>query len=230
MKAYVDMLEEGRSTCEGGPSGPIGTMYKAVGNHSYGKLLEDLDHVDYVLAGECPDGYAPFYAADAESPIEHVYYRFTPDDKIKPKAYHKPHVGSFITAHVRMVVRRAALLSPETWLYADTDCVVFSSDVTQRMSIDAKAYGKWKIEEAGTPYKIIAKKVYFNDEKKKGNAKGLNVKRLTEDDFNEWFKGSPPVQEQVQRNNFVHVMRGAEMFRYQKRSGTRVGPMSEGEV
>lgn len=225
MRDYVDRLERVRTTCEGGPSGPIGTIIKAVGNHSYGKTVEQLENEEHLIARECPDGYAPYYrSTDDDEPIEHVWYRFT---NPRAKDYHQPHVGAFITAHVRMVIRRAALVAPDAWLYADTDCVVFSEDVTDRLDIDPKRYGAFKIEETGTVYKIIAKKVYQDVKSGKGHAKGLNVKRLSASDFSDWFDGSPPVQDQVQRNNFIAVMNGAEMFRDQRRTGTSVDTRSK---
>ena len=221
LSEYVDKLETGRTRAEGGPSGPIGTVYKNVGNHSYGKTLEQLEPIEYLFSSECPPGYAPFYGNELE-PVRHVYFRFVEDQR--PKAYHQPQLGAFITAYVRMVVRRAALLSPDTWLYADTDCVVFASDVTSQLDIDPKRYGAWKVEEAGTVYQIIAKKVYaqVGGESPKRSAKGLNVKKLTPQDFSEWYDGNPPEQSQVQRQNFMKVMQGAEMFRSQKRRGTAV--------
>ena len=221
MQEYVDKLEVLRTTCEGSPSGPIGTMAKMVGNHSYGKTVEQLEPINYLLAAETPEGYAPFYGDDSD-PLENIYFRFIEEDKIRPKAYHQPQIGAFITAHVRMVVRRAALLRPDDWLYADTDCVVFSSDITALLDTDAKRYGAWKVEEQGAHYQIIAKKVYANVDKGEGHAKGLNVKRLTPKDFDDWFHGDAPVQEQTQRNNFMQVMRGVDMYRTQVRSGTRV--------
>ncbi|NBO54862.1 MAG: hypothetical protein EBU84_09760 [Actinobacteria bacterium] len=218
MRDYVDKLERIRADCEGGPSGPIGTVIKAVGNHSYGKTVEQLENTEFLIAASCPDGFAPYYADEFE-PLPFVWWRFTDP---REKDYHQPHIGAFIAAHVRMVVRRAALLNPDTWLYADTDCVVFSSDVTDQLDIDPKRYGAWKIEENGTPHLIIAKKIYFNEDTGKGHAKGLNVKRLTESDFRDWYAGNVPVQDQVQRNNFVAVMQGAEMYRLQRRRGTAV--------
>ena len=230
LKDYVDKLERGRMNAPGGPSGPEGTVYKNVGNHSYGKTVEQLEAVEYVLAADCPPGYIPYYGDELE-PLEHIYYRLI--EEPFPKDYHQPQIGAFITAHVRMVVRRAALLAPDAWLYADTDSVVFSSDVTAQLDIDPARYGAWKVEESGTHYQIIAKKVYAQIEggkdfigppspKLKRSAKGLNVRRLTPDDFHEWYEGRPPMQEQVQRNNFISVMRGLEMYRAQKRQGTRV--------
>lgn len=232
MKEYVDKLERLRTTCEGGPSGPIGTMIKATGNHSYGKTVEQIEPLSYILAAEQPPEYLPFYGDD-DDPIEHIYYRFDADRRAK--AHHKPQLGAFITAHVRMVVRRAALVAPDAFLYADTDCVIFDRDVTASLDVDPKRYGAWKVEEAGARYRIIAKKVY--QEVKEGgggkrSAKGLNVKRLTDDDFARWFEGEPPTQDQVQINNFLSVMAGAtreskrlqgvEMYRGQRRKGTAV--------
>lgn len=221
MREYVDKLEVLRTTCEGGPSGAIGTMVKMVGNHSYGKTVEQLEPVNYLLASETPPGFVSYYG-DGLDPIEHVYYQFIPEEKERPKDYHKPQIGTFITAHVRMVLRRAALLNPGAWLYADTDCVVFSEDMTEHLDVDPKRYGAWKVEESGTRFKIIAKKVYTNMATGVGHAKGLNVKKLTPPDFDKWYDGYPPEQDQVQRQNFISVMQGAEMFRAQKRKGTRV--------
>lgn len=221
MREYVDKLETIRMTCEGGTNGPIGTMCKAVGNHSYGKTLESLEPIEYLLSAEQPDGFEPCYG-DGFEPLSFLYERHIDPKDVKPKAYHQPQIGAFITSYVRMVVRRAALLRPDDWLYADTDCVVFKTDVTALLDIDSKRYGAWKIEETGTEFLIIAKKVYFNLETKKGSAKGLHVKKLTADDFQKWFDGTPPQQDQTQRQNFLKVMQGAEMFKTQKRTGTKI--------
>lgn len=220
LKEYVDRLERGRMSCEGGPAGPEGTIYKNVGNHSYGKTLEEIEPVERVISSKCPPGYVPMYSDGDTDPLEHIYERHIDDQH--PKDYHQPQLGAFITAHVRMVVRRAALLAPAQWLYADTDCAVFSRDVSAELDIDPKRYGAWKVEEAGTNFQIIAKKVYTNTVTGKGSAKGLHVKQVTPGQFTEWLNGTPPVQEQVQRNNFMKVMQGAEMYRSQLRTGTAV--------
>jgi hypothetical protein len=223
MREYVDSLENMRMQCEGGPSGPIGTMLKMVGNHSYGKTLEQLDGNEFALSARAPVGFVPHYPDnDDADPLPFVYVRALEPDEIRPKDYHQPQLGAWITAHVRMVVRRAALIDPESWLYADTDCVVFSRDVTASLNVHPSKYGAWKIEESGTEFQIIAKKVYFDVVKRKGHAKGLNVKRLTPADFASWFDGEPPEQEQTQRQNFLRVMQGAEMYRRQVRAGTSV--------
>lgn len=221
MVDYVNKLESIRTTCEGGPSGPIGTMVKAVGNHSYGKTVESLEPIEFIFASEAPPGYEPYFA-DGFSYIQNVYFRWVDDQR--EKDYHQPHIGAFITAHVRMVLRRAALHAPHSWLYADTDCVVFSTDVSLQMDIDAKRYGAWKIEESGAIYQLIGKKVYrqldATDGKPKSSSKGLHARKLTTEDFERWAQGIIPAQTQVQRNSFVKVMQGAEMYREQLRKGT----------
>jgi DNA polymerase type B, organellar and viral len=221
LAEYVDKLETLRAKAPGGPSGPQGTMIKNTGNHSYGKTVEQIEPIEFILAAECPPDAVPWYG-DGADPIEHIYYRI--DDDRRPKDYHQPQLGAWITAHVRMVLRRATLVDPAAWLYADTDCVIFSRDVTAELDIDPKRYGAWKIEEEGTHYQIIAKKVYtqVGTDKPKKSAKGLHVKKLTPQDFSEWYDGKPPVQDQDQLNSFLAVMHGAEMYRNQTRQGTRI--------
>lgn len=219
MREFVDKLETLRTTCEGGPGGPIGTMVKAVGNHSYGKSIERVEPIEFLLSLECPDGYEPYYG-DGFGPLDHVFYRFS--DSERAKDYHKPQIGAFITAHVRMVLRRAVLLNPDAWIYADTDCIVFSEDMTGALDIDPKRYGAWKIEESGTVYRFIAKKVYAQVGGGKRSAKGLHVKALSDDDFARWAEGIEPEQEQTQLQGMLAVLCGAEMYRAQIRRGTRV--------
>ncbi|NBU73319.1 MAG: hypothetical protein EBS53_18075 [Bacteroidetes bacterium] len=156
---------------------------------------------------------------DESGLLSHVWFRAV--DRIE-RDYHQPQLGAFITAHVRMVVRRAALLDPEAWLYADTDCVVFSRDVSDRLDIDPGRYGAWKVEELGAHYRIIAKKVYQAFDDSKRSAKGLNVRKLTPEDFEQWFNGNPPKQVQTQRQNFLKCMGGLDMYIERERSGTAI--------
>lgn len=220
MRDYVVKLEHIRRNCEGGPKGAIGTMVKAVGNHSYGKTVEELDGLEFLLAHDCPPGFAEYFAEDdSEQFFSHVWYR---QGEPQSRAYHQPHVGAFITAHVRMIVRRAALIDPKAWLYADTDCVMFSRDVTKHLDISDSRYGAWKIEEQGAPFMLVAKKVYAAHDGNTKHAKGLNVRRLAISDFEKWYAGEIPEQIQIQRQNFVKVMAGRDMYRELKRRGTAV--------
>ena len=219
MSDYVDRLEHLRKHCEGGPSGPIGTMIKGVGNNSYGKTLEVLDGITYVFAKECPPDCVPYYGDDTE-PLAHVFYKF--EDKAQRKNYHQPQLGAFITAHCRMVLRRAILGDPAAWVYADTDCVVFDRDMSSHLDIDPKRYGAWKIEESGAVYSFLAKKVYYEHGGAHRSAKGMHARMLTEADFEAWAAGDPPMQAQTQLVNFLMMIDGAEMYRRQERRGTAI--------
>jgi hypothetical protein len=218
MKEYVDGLEHMRMNAPGGPSGAVGTMIKAIGNNSYGKTLEQLEPLELVLAAEQPPGFVDYYGDTGEQ-VPYVWCRFV---ETPQKKYHQPQIGAFITAHVRMVIRRAALLNPGAFLYADTDCVIFSADMTSQLDIDAKRYGAFKLEEADADYMLIAKKVYASMDFTTKHSKGLNVKSLEFDDFVKWFGGDVPMQTQAQRQNFVKFLKGADMFVNRTRKGTAV--------
>ena len=195
----------------------MGRMVKAIGNSAYGKTAEQLDGIEYALGAECPPGFLPWYADDDAEPIENVYWRFDPDSK--PRPHHQPQIAAFVTAHVRMVMRRAILIEPESWLYADTDCLMFSRDVTARLDVDPTRYGAWKIEEAGAEYSIIDRKVYVSQDGRKKAARGMDTRALTGAHFEAWFSGRAPRQDQLQLTNFLDVMRGAEMYVSRSRRG-----------
>jgi len=209
LKEYVDRLEflrvgEGRN-----PKDAQGEMVKMIGNNSYGKTVEQLDGLDLIMGAEQPEGYSPYPVDDeaADPGLEYVWYKI---GEPMLREYHQPQIGAFITAQVRMVVRRAALQNPDAWLYADTDCVMFRAPVT--LDVSATRYGAWKVEAEGDRYKIIAKKVYTSHDGVTKHAKGMNVKKLTGEDFDKWLSGVPPRQNQIQRQNFVKVISGFDMF------------------
>lgn len=217
MLEFVTRLEELRATAPGGPQSPMGRMVKAIGNSAYGKTAEQLDGIEYALSAECPPGFLPWYADDEAEPIEHVYWRFDPDSK--PRPHHQPQIAAFVTAHVRMVMRRAIMLDPESWIYADTDCLMFTRDVTARLDVDPTRYGAWKIEESGAEYSIIDRKVYMSADGRRKAARGMDVRALTGEAFELWFDGEAPRQDQLQLTNFLDVMRGAEMYVSRSRRG-----------
>lgn len=221
MRDYVGQLEKLRMEAPGGPNGAIGLMVKAVGNNSYGKTVEKLDGLELVLSRDCPPGF--FAYQDTDDLFQHVWAKIAAP---VPREYHQPQLGSFITAHVRMVLRRAILLNVDAWLYGDTDGLFFSAPV-EGLNLDPKRYGFWKLEVAGEPYRIINKKTYakvgVRADSPEKHAKGLNVKRLTDDDFKEWFAGRVPVQEQLQKQNFVKVMTGFDMFAKRVKRGEAEG-------
>jgi hypothetical protein len=234
MREMVDTLERTRFTDPEGPSGPTGLICKQVGNSGYGKTLEQLDGLSLVMARNRPEGYRRYIAGD-DGP-EHVYCK---REESPPRPYHQPQIGCFITAHVRIVVREAALKAPNAFLYADTDCVVFDRPV-DFLDIDPRRYGAWKEESAGKEHVLIGKKIYYTEiecSKCKGvgckecdfagqvpsaHAKGLHVRKLTAADYDLWMKGTSPTQSQMQRRNFLKFMSGQEMFAPQERTGTNV--------
>lgn len=216
MTEYVDRLEHLRMNAEGGPNGALGLLVKAVGNNSYGKTVEILDGIEMLLAKEQPDGFFSYQAEDEE--LRHIWCRFV-DPLVRE--YHQPQIGMCITAHVRMQVRRAALVDPGAWLYADTDCVIFDRPVS--LPIHKSQYGKWKIEAEGENYRLITKKVYADFAGTVSHAKGMNVRKLTTDDFLRWFEGEAPRQRQLHKNNFLKVMTGADMFVEHDKVGQRTG-------
>ena len=212
MREFVNRLETLRMNSPGGPSGAQGTMVKAIGNNSYGKTVETLRGMEVILSRECPDGFAPL--SDEDELLQNVWFQFS---QPVPREYHQPQIGSFITAHVRMILRRAILLDVDAWIYADTDCVVYSRPV--ELPVHASRYGLWKVEVDGAEYRYIAPKVYASFDGKTKRAKGLNNDKLTVADFVEWYNGKPPQQDQTQKQNFMRVMRGDEMFVNRRKVG-----------
>jgi hypothetical protein len=219
MREYVDSLEHMRMNAPGGPSGAVGTMIKGIGNNSYGKTLEQLEPLELVLSHDKPPGYADYYGDENPGIVPYVWCRLI---ETPMKNYHQPQIGAFITAYVRMQVRRAALLNPSAFLYADTDCVIFSEDMTKQLDIDARRYGAFKLEESGAEYLLVAKKVYASADFSTKHSKGLNVKSLSFDDFVNWYEGRIPEQQQAQRQNFVKFVKGSDMFVNRKRKGTAI--------
>lgn len=215
MRAFVDRLEELRGNSPGGPGGSQGTVVKMIGTNAYGKTVERLDGIDLVMSLDCPDGYTHYQTENDK--LQCVWYKFA---EPVTREYHQPQLGAFISAHVRMVLRRAILQAPAAWLYADTDSVAFDRPVT--LPLDLKKYGLWKIEESGTEYYIIEKKVYARKDGKVKHAKGLNVRKLTLADFKAWHEGRPPEQTQTQRNNFISFVAGGEMFKSRVKVGQRL--------
>jgi hypothetical protein len=173
--------------------------------------------MEWCLARERPEGWLDWYEGEDADPIEHVYWRMT---EPRPKPHQQPQIAAWITAWVRMQVRRAALVAPDAWLYADTDCVIYSRDVTELLDVHPTRYGAWKVESAGERHRIILPKVYQGP---KGiRARGMDAYQLTGEHFERWMAGEAPRQTQVQLRNFLDVMRGAEMYRAVSRRGSAI--------
>jgi hypothetical protein len=216
----VNALEKMRASDPDGPSGALGTMVKQVGNSGYGKTLERIDGVSIVLAKECPKEYQRRSAIDCEN----VFMK-TEDPIISP--YHQPQIGCFITAHVRVQIREAALGAADAFIYADTDGIEFSREVFH-LDVDPKRYGAWKLEAANKKATHIAKKVY--EVENTIHAKGMRTRELASADMSKWYDGTPPEQEQLQRINIFKMLAGQPMFRKQVRRGTDVSRISNVRV
>lgn len=227
MSDMVNTLEKLRFSDPQGPSGPLGIIVKTLGNSAYGKTLEQTEGVEIIMSKECPDGFVSYRAE--EQGYDHIFCRLN-EPYFKP--YHCPQIGIFITAHVRIIVREAALLNPNVFLYADTDCIAFSQNMDNFLDIDPRRYGAWKKENNGETYIILGKKIYKDmdelsnkdGEFMRQKAKGLNVKNLTDKDYLDWYYNNKiPEQRQLQRNNFVKFLSGDQMFRNLDRKGTDIG-------
>ena len=220
LTEMVAELERLRFSDPKGPNGPLGTMVKYIGNSAYGKTLERLEGIELVMASDCPEGYSNYLADMAhleDAPyLKNIYFKFR--DPFS-RVYHRPQIGDFITAHVRIVVREAALQNPDAFLYADTDSVTFSEPV-DFLDVDPKRYGAWKQETNGEHAILIGKKVYWCDEGNTRKAKGLYTKQLTKKHYEKWHQGDIPVQKQIQRQNFVKFISGVPMFADRERTGT----------
>lgn len=215
MTELVDHLETLRMSDPQGPGGPLGTMCKSLGNNAYGKTAEQLGGEELIMAKTCPDGFFQWNEGTS-----YIWCRVQDKDEIE-RGYHQPQIASFITAYVRMVVRRAIMKNPTGWIYADTDCVVFDSPT--ELDIDKKRYGAWKQETNGEPYRFIVKKGYYSEDKKTVHIKGMNIRnskgelKFTEAELTDWWNGKPPKQAQTQRKNFMKVVGGADMYAGRKK-------------
>lgn len=230
MKDMVDNLEKLRFTDPDGPSGALGTVVKYIGNNAFGKTLENLEGMELVLSKTQPnENFMPYDEFDKE--LENIWFRIR---EVTLRNYHQPQIGCFTTAHCRVVIREAALLNPDAWLYADTDANSFSESMDHLLEIDPKKYGSWKKEADGDIYLIIGKKIYcdLKEESKKRimKAKGLNIKNLTKEDFQGWYEGKIPVQNQIQKQNFVKFIAGKDMFLNIERHGTDINKSKQAKL
>jgi len=218
MGDYVAKLEALRTRGPDGKDDAQGLMMKSIGNNSYGKTVERTEGIEYLLALERPEGFFEYQSEDAQ--LDCVWFKL---GEPIPRAYHQPQIGAFITAHVRMELRRAILLAPDAFIFGDTDCAAFTRAVP--LATHATHYGKWKIEVSGDDYLVIDKKVYAAADGSVRHAKGVNVGsagawKLGMDQFAAWYRGVAPVQSQVQRGNFVSAMTGAPMFFNREKRGS----------
>jgi len=188
MSRFVTKLENLRRKHRAGT--PVNIMVKALGCNAYGKTVERVPKGEFLLSKIAPP---------QAFPVEDVgpYVWFKPSKYDSRRAYHRPQLGAFITAAVRMKVFAAANKDPRAFLYADTDSVAFSRPV--RLPVSRVEYGKWKRESNGERYIIIGKKVYARIAPRKVICKGLHTRPLSIAVMRRWLRtGVPPVQLQSQ--------------------------------
>lgn len=228
LQAMVDELEALRGSCEGGPAGPIGTMVKMLGNHSFGKTLEQPKNERIVICADNPTTdetkYGPWfpgYVAGAADDPHYDCYWFTIDDETA-KVYHRPQIGAFITAGARMDMFDLASLAPEAFVKADTDSVAFTMPMAAlEAQLHPSRYGALKLESDGDEHIVLGKKGYYNVATGKATCKGLHVGKLTEEHFRRWFEGEVPTQTQTQTLSWKRgVSIDGPQYRIQQRRGT----------
>lgn len=227
--AWKNKLEKIRITDPGGPKGPMGTICKILGNAGYGKTGEQRTGDDYVISMACPEGYTHYnhgtLGTDLELPL------WVKSELPEPAFYHVPQIAAFVTAYVRIRTMQAALLSPDTFISADTDMVAFSSPVAaSEAQTHPLEYGKWKKEVDGTPYIFVCKKGYADLRTGEKHIKGLVTDQVTVEQMQRWLKGELPVQVQTQRQGFLKVLSGEPMYKNLERTGTDIKKLKNIEI
>jgi hypothetical protein len=100
----------------------------------------------------------------------------------------KPEWAVFITAHSRLRLLQAVYtIGPKHVIYGDTDSITVKSGYEGDLDIGEK-YGQWKLEKHWAEFRAIAPKVYsgiLTDGRRKGAAKGLPRKNLTDSHWRE---------------------------------------------
>lgn len=230
MREMVDKNEALRGSCDGGPAGPIGTMVKMIGNHSFGKTLEQPREERIVICADDPSDdkkrysyWRPSYVRDDDDPNYRCYWFTMVEEHEAEKLYHRPQIGATITAGARCDMYDLAMLNPAAFIKADTDSVAFTEPIWEcEQALHPFRYGALKWETAGDEVIVLGKKGYFNCDTGKAKCKGLNTDRLTQADFERWLvTGEPPTQPQIQTLSWKRgVSLQSPQYRYQERKGT----------
>lgn len=212
MRHFVNVLERLRAQHASGT--PINLLCKAVGNNAYGKTVEREVRGEYIFAAKPPKNAVAVQRDDLEYE-SNIWFRTSNADG--RRRYHRPHIGAFITAHVRCQLYDAIMTDPEHFIKADTDSVTFSR-ANAALPIHKTTYGKWKLESDGAEHIVIAKKVYWQPDKTV--AKGLHTRELSREHYERWFHGDVPSQKQTQLQSWRVALKPT--WRVRDRKGTRV--------
>ena len=218
MTRFVNKLERLRREH---PSGtPINAFCKSLGNNAYGKTLEQVPPWSYILTQTPPKGASPAdIVLDDNGNAWGGFIWMKHERRDTRRAYHRPQLGAFITASVRVKLYDAIMLAPDAFLKADTDGITFSRPVD--LPIHPSTYGLWKVESNGARHIIIGKKTYAVKVGKRFKyvCKGLHTKYLSVRIYRRWLRtGEPPEQEQMQLQSWKKGFRPTYVKR--KRKGT----------
>lgn len=213
VSGMVDSLEVMRANAPGGPNGPRGAMVKAIGCNMYGKTVERPENIELVYAATRPKGFRPAHGTDV---VPYLWESDSVRDKARP--YHRRSFGATITAVVRCMTYRAAMLAPVAFVKADTDSVAFSRPVD--LPLSPTRYGDWKVEYEGIDAIVMAKKMYATASGTV-RAKGLPRKQLRYADFEAWYqRGIVPERDVVQLLG-ITKMDEANQYKILKRRAER---------
>lgn len=157
---------------------PEAILAKLMQNSLYGKFGSRRERrkmmAAHMMTEEDYEGAIPY---DTDG---HWYVKRDPDDTGRTL----PAWAVFITAHARLRLLQAAYsVGVENVVYGDTDSITVRAGASNNKIDIGNEYGQFKLEKEWKEFRAIAPKVYsgiLQDGKRKGAAKGLPKKNLTD--------------------------------------------------
>lgn len=207
FKNAIDQLEKLRAK-----GGALKAIAKAIGNSAYGKFAQRGNNEEYQISHLKPS--KGWFRYDAFGEYKNLWV--TPNIKKHwTNDFYQPQLSTFISAYVRMELRRAIIKQGAAFLYCDTDSMI----LTQRakgIEIHPTKFGAWKCEAINHEMVIVGRKTY-------ADLTALNVVsscvRLSVDDVVKWLEGQTPKTEMQTRTNYLNALFGEPMFKQIYRSG-----------
>lgn len=143
---------------------PLGEAAKLMRNSLYGKFGTKAEKASYMLADDCPEGYAPAMDETKREPTFIPYLWVKGEETNEP--YMHPEWAAWITANARLLLYRyCEAVGTQDVLYTDTDSVTVSANSFRiavnrsAVSID-KCYGACKLDKEWWSFQALAPKVY----------------------------------------------------------------------
>jgi len=169
-------------------------LIKLIRNALYGKFGSKMYNREFHWGiPKDPEGWSPLTNPETGQVNELIWYR-----DIESTASHiQPHWAAFTTARARLWMMKTMLLvGMENVWYGDTDSVKGDRDTIMKLieegEIDTRArYGSAKIDEEYSWFHAMGPKVYHGvliDGKNKMRAKGIPMRLLTQEMYEETFK------------------------------------------